>query len=80
MTSALTLLLAALAGVFVAPLGLVPSIVIFRDLANGNATDASTERRYAIVVWGGVAAAWCVGGLLAAWILTSALVVGAAAS
>lgn len=50
------------------PLGLLPSILLFRDLANGVDSTPATKRRYAIVLWGGLLLAW-VAGTIAVWSL-----------
>ena len=46
------------------PLGMLPSILLFRGLADGVDDDAATKRRYAQVLWGGMILGW----LLSSWI------------
>ena len=60
--------LALLLGVFALPFGLLPSALLFRDLANEGGT-AGRERAYAAVVWGGLLAAYAVGATGAAAII-----------
>ena len=46
------------------PLGMLPSVLLFRGLADGVDDDTATKRRYAQVLWGGMILGW----LLATWI------------
>ena len=46
------------------PLGMLPSVLLFRGLADGVDDDTATKRRYAQVLWGGMILGW----LLASWI------------
>ena len=65
MSELLQLLISVLAGSFALPAGLLPSIFLFRDLANGIDASASAKRAYAWTLWGGLAVAWIVGAVLA---------------
>ncbi len=40
------------------PLGILPSIFLFRDLANGVDTSEQTKRAYAFTLWTGMAIGW----------------------
>ena len=46
--------------VFALPFGLLPSIFLFRDLANGIDSTGRTERLYRLTVWTGLIAAYAV--------------------
>ena len=48
-------------GVFAVPLGLLPSLFLFRDLANGVDRGEAAERRYRWSVWGGLLGAYTLG-------------------
>ena len=54
------------------PLGLLPSILLFRDLADGTDRRTSRERSYAFAVWGGLLAAW-IGGTLISYVMLRTL-------
>ena len=69
MTFFLALIAAMMLGVFAMPLGLLPGIMLFRNLADGTATDAQGEGRYALSVWGGLLLAWCAAAALVLWVL-----------
>ena len=72
MFDAFLIAVAAGLGTVALPLGLLPSVLLFRDLADGVDDRASAKRAYAIAVWGGLAAAWLL-GWLASYALLSAL-------
>lgn len=65
----LMLVLAIVLGMGALPLGILPSIFLFRDLANGTDASEKSKRRYAFVLWSGLAFAWIVGTLLALFVL-----------
>ncbi len=48
------------------PLGILPSIFLFRDLANGLDTSEATKRAYALTLWVGMAVGWLMGAV-ATW-------------
>ena len=51
----------AVTGMLGIPIGMLPSVLLFRDLADGvNATEAS-KKAYARVLWGGMLLGWIVG-------------------
>ena len=52
---------AIIAGMLAVPLGMLPSILLFRDLADGKTSSERTERAYAIVLWSGIILAWLTG-------------------
>ncbi|MEL6968005.1 MAG: hypothetical protein AAGM04_11545 [Pseudomonadota bacterium] len=51
------------------PFGLLPSILIFRGLANGTDADAAIKQRYKWTLWGGLVAGWTL-GIAVVWWLT----------
>ena len=51
-------------GLLALPLGLLPSIFLFRDLANGVDASPRSKRLYAWSLWLGMVLAW----LLASWL------------
>lgn len=55
------LAVALVGGVFAAPFGLLPSILLFRGLANGVDATPRMEARYSRTVWGGLLAAYLAG-------------------
>jgi len=57
----LTLLaLSAFIGLLGMPIGILPSIFLFRDLANGTDSSEKTKRTYSFVLWGGIFLGWLV--------------------
>ena len=48
------------------PLGILPSIFLFRDLANGLDTSEKTKRAYAVTLWTGMALGWLI-ATVATW-------------
>lgn len=60
-------------GMLAIPLGIFPSIFLFRDLANGTDGSDRSKRIYAFVLWGGMALAWLLGAAIA-WNLIEALI------
>ena len=65
MPEALQIALSVGAGFFALPFGLLPSIFLFRDLANGTDATERTKTAYAWTLWTGLAAAWAIGSLVA---------------
>ena len=57
-------------GMMAIPLGMLPSIMLFRRLADGVDDNPQTKRRYAQVLWGGMALGWLLGSL-ASWLIIS---------
>lgn len=62
------LLASIVTGILGIPLGIIPSIFLFRDLANGVDTSEQTKRAYAITLWAGMAIGWLL-ATLAAWVV-----------
>ena len=60
MTALLLIVVIAL-GSFALPLGLLPSVLAFRGLADGLDASERTKRLYAATLWGGLGLAWLVG-------------------
>ena len=54
------------------PLGILPSIFLFRGLANGLDESEKTKRNYALVLWGGMVLGWIFAGI-ASWVVLGAL-------
>ena len=52
------------------PLGMLPSILLFRGLADGVDESPATKRAYARVLWGGMVIGWLVASGLAWLIIT----------
>lgn len=42
------------------PLGMLPSVLLFRDLADGVNATQGTKKLYAKVLWGGMLAGWII--------------------
>ena len=59
----LLLVCSVAAGSLFLPLGLLPSILGFRDLANGLDGSERTKRAYAATLWGGLGSAWALGAV-----------------
>ncbi|MEP1206423.1 MAG: hypothetical protein ABJM29_17715 [Rhizobiaceae bacterium] len=54
------------------PIGMLPSVLFFRDLANGVDVSEASKASYARVLWGGMLAGWLVGSVVA-WLIISFL-------
>ena len=54
------------------PLGMLPSILLFRGLADGVDDDAATKKRYALVLWGGMVLGWILASAVC-WVIISSL-------
>ena len=52
------------------PLGMLPSVLLFRGLADGVDDNASTKRRYAQVLWGGMIMGWILASVIC-WVIIS---------
>ena len=61
--------LALVGGVFALPFGLLPGIVLFRDLANGVNVGHRRERAYERTVWCGLLGAYALAVALLASVL-----------
>ena len=61
MAEIVQIVIAVLLGAFALPFGLLPSIFLFRGLANGTDGSDATKRAYAWTLWLGLAAAWIAG-------------------
>ena len=61
---------ALITGMLGIPIGILPSIFLFRDLANGVDSSPTTKRNYAIVLWGGMIAGWIIVSVVSWWALT----------
>ena len=62
----------AVTGMLGIPLGMLPSILLFRDVANGVDVSEAAKRRYAAVLWGGMLAGW-IGGSLLVWVIITSV-------
>lgn len=51
-------------GFLLTPFGLLPSILLFRDLANGTDGSERSKRAYATTLWCGLAGVWVVASAL----------------
>ncbi len=67
-------LISVVVGMLAIPVGILPSIFLFRDLANGTDASENAKSRYAWTLWGGMAIAWVFGTFVVWWAM--ALVVG----
>ncbi len=56
--------ISCLIGMLGVPVGILPSVFLFRGLANGADAHPQTKHRYAITLWGGMFIGW----LLASYI------------
>ncbi|MEP0944243.1 MAG: hypothetical protein ABJH63_19610 [Rhizobiaceae bacterium] len=54
------------------PLGMLPSVLLFRGLADGVDDNASTKRRYAQVLWGGMIMGWILASVIC-WVIISSV-------
>ncbi len=54
----IALLVCSLLGLTAMPLGLLPSVLLFTDVANGTDTSARRKAAYNWTVWVGLFAAW----------------------
>ncbi|MEO0546806.1 MAG: hypothetical protein AAF035_07650 [Pseudomonadota bacterium] len=67
---AVRLAISVFLGMMGMPFGMVPSIVLFRELANGTDATEATKKRYAWTLWGGLAAGWIIAASLVWWLLS----------
>lgn len=51
------------------PLGMLPSIFLYRDLANGTDSSEETKQAYEYTLWAGMVAGWLATSLLCWWVL-----------
>jgi len=58
------LLICLFVGMLALPIGILPSIFLFRDLANGTDASEGAKFRYALTLWGGMAIAWVLGAMI----------------
>ena len=54
------------------PLGMLPSVFMFRGLADGVDDDAATKKRYAYVLWGGMVLGWILASIIS-WVIISSV-------
>jgi len=66
-------ILSVVIGALGMPVGMLPSILLFRGLANGVDGGVAVKRAYGIVLWGGILLGWAA-CTAASWWLLSALV------
>ena len=67
----LTKLFASLVtGMMGIPIGILPSIFLFRDLANGVDDGPAVKRNYAMTLWLGMLAGWIIASLLSWQVIT----------
>ena len=66
------ILASAVTGMLGIPLGMLPSIFLFRDLANGVDASEASKRAYARTLWGGMLIGWIIGSGLT-WLIISYL-------
>ncbi|MGI9366630.1 MAG: hypothetical protein ACR2O8_15715 [Rhizobiaceae bacterium] len=52
------------------PIGILPSVFLFRDLANGVDDSAAAKRNYALTLWLGMLAGWIIASLLSWSVIT----------
>ncbi len=64
MTYWLTLSATIIVAAMVVPFGMLPSILIFRDVANGTDVGPIRKRLSGVVLWGGILFSWVVATLL----------------
>jgi hypothetical protein len=62
-------LISLLVGMLALPVGILPSIFLFRDLANGTDASENAKARYAWTLWGGMVLAWIIGTFIVWWVL-----------
>ena len=60
----------AVTGMLGIPIGILPSIFLFRGLANGVDDSEATKRNYALTLWGGMLFAWILTSMIAWWFIT----------
>ena len=60
----------AVTGMLGIPIGILPSIFLFRGLANGVDDSEATKRNYALTLWGGMLCAWIVASMIAWWFIS----------
>jgi hypothetical protein len=52
------------------PFGILPSVLLFRDLSNGLDDSQATKRNYALTLWTGMLAGWILASLLSWYIIS----------
>ena len=62
-------LISIVIGMLAIPIGILPSIFMFRDLANGTDASESAKTRYGWTLWGGMAISWVSGAIVVWWVL-----------
>lgn len=60
-------------GMLAMPFGILPSILLFRGLANGTDSSERNKQLYALTLWGGLVIAWALGTWIS-WMLIGWLV------
>ncbi|NKB53281.1 MAG: hypothetical protein GKR97_13835, partial [Rhizobiaceae bacterium] len=63
----------AVTGMLGIPIGMLPSVLLFRNLADGVNVTEARKKAYAHVLWGGMVLGWII-GCGAAWLIISYLV------
>ena len=66
------LLASVVTGMLGIPIGILPSVLLFRGLADGVDASNATKKAYGFVLWGGMLAGWLCGSLLT-WLIISFL-------
>ncbi|MDD9909811.1 MAG: hypothetical protein OXR62_08980 [Ahrensia sp.] len=66
------ILASLITGMLAIPFGILPSILLFRDLANGVDTSERAKRTYAVTLWGGMIVSWALGSWIA-WLILGAV-------
>ena len=62
----IVIIVSVVVGAMAMPLGLLPSILLYRDLADGKDATPGRKRAYRLTVFGGLAVAWFL-GTIAVW-------------
>ncbi|MGI9355837.1 MAG: hypothetical protein ACR2PF_11850 [Rhizobiaceae bacterium] len=63
------LLASIVTGMLGIPLGILPSVLLFRDLANGVDTSEQSKRAYAVTLWTGMAVGWLLTTIVAWFVI-----------
>ena len=66
------ILASAITGMMGIPFGILPSVLLFRDLSNGLDDSEATKRNYALTLWSGMVVAW-IAASVASWFIISFL-------
>jgi len=69
-STSVQVIISALLGMMGMPFGMLPSILLFRDLANGTDASEATKKRYAWTLWGGIAFGWLIATCIIWWALS----------